>query len=80
LVLHGIALAEVLRLKLRAGFPRRRFRLHVSWNSRPLFESQRMYEQTRKCYVSFWQIRRGEEVFSSLEEFKHEAIGELVVE
>ncbi len=76
---HGIAVAEVLRLKLRSSFPRRHFRLHVSWNSKPLFESQRHYELTRKCVVSFWQTRRGEELFPAIEEFKHEAIGELAV-
>lgn len=79
LVEHGIAIAELICLKLRANFPRRRFRLHVSWNAKPLFESQRRYEQTRKCVVSFWQERRGEHVFAPLTEFKHDAIGELTV-
>ena len=79
LVRHGIAVAEALRLKMRADYPRRRFRLHVSWNSKPHFDTRRMYEQTRKCTVSFWQVRRGEYVFAPLEAFKHEAIGELIV-
>ena len=33
-------------------YPSRRFCLHVSWNSKPLFESSRSYEQSRTCRVS----------------------------
>lgn len=76
LIVQGIAIAEILRLRLSEAFADRAFIIHVSWNARALFETKRQYEALRKCRVSFWQRRDGESVFAPIEEFEHEAIGE----
>ena len=79
ILIHGISVAEIVRLKLTHAMPERQFIIRVSWNAVPFFETKEEYESTRKCVVSFWAYREGEAVFAPLEDFELEAIGELLV-
>jgi hypothetical protein len=73
----GLAVAEVLSLKLRASFPAVRFRVTVSLRGKPLGPDDADY--LRDCRVSFHAVREGEAVIGDLESFRYEAVGVIEV-
>jgi hypothetical protein len=71
----GLALAEILHLKLRQNFPTVHFRISAGFPVKPLNLDD---DQIRNdCRVSFHAVREGEVIFENLENFRHDAMGIL---
>ncbi len=71
----GLALTEILHLKLRQSFPAVHFRIVVSFPVKPLDPDEGQIRND--CRVSFHAIREGEVIFGDLEDFRYDAMGIL---
>jgi hypothetical protein len=76
-LIMGLALAEVIYIKLRLSFPDVHFRISMSFSVRPFeFDPENTHIRD-DCVVRFHAIREGENLYVPPQEYLHEAVGVL---
>ena len=72
----GLAMAAIIRLRLKTEFPRVPFAIYVAFNVKPFDdEDPNEWENLRDCTVRFHVIREGEVWSGPLEDFRYKAVG-----
>jgi hypothetical protein len=76
-LIMGLALAEVIYVKLRLSYPDVHFRIPMSFSVKPFeFDPEDIHIRD-DCVVRFHAIREGENLYVPPEEYLHEAVGVL---